>query len=638
MDLKSILLVVGLLLITAIIIYFIKRRKKYGGYIHKLPLNELGYENIPAVPFQLSKIPATLVRLGLRANATTQAKWGMSNTYQIGENNANGYSYLYGRGKDVEAEAEADRQKLKNDIENSTIEIELKPAKVKNRLNTNKHLSASNNEDPLTLLSLTEPKQFSMSWTTFNDVYAKAKAKLPDMAAIMTDVEKANSAFWPTISEHGFAYNLLILEKVDAIRATDYKSALGNAWTPEIEKLLNDRLLYAIDLRMFTSLPVSEVKGNPRFTPATLTLLAQNPNDKSLKPIVVLVMNTNNSSPVIYSFGVCENGAWLYALMAAKTSITLYGIWLGHVYHWHIVSASLLMTLNNYVEETHPLRIFMAPQSEYIIPFNDTLLLLWERIAPPTSVSSASQFIELANNFAKGRTFLQDDPTTTLKNNGIDMADFSNKSDWDQYPIAGQLLSVFEATGKYVSVFVNQTWKSDAEVVEDRQVREWLVASSDPTDGNIAGIPTPDSRQNLITTLQSLVFRLTAHGASRLNTTANPILSFIPNSPPCLQRTDIPLPTDNLSTETLLTYLPKTGAIGEMITFLFTFVFSTPYVPFLPVAGNTTELIWGKEPKSVKEPRNAALVEFRKFMEGFIHLYEDPNPAQLYQWPRNIET
>ncbi|TSE05576.1 lipoxygenase family protein [Aquimarina algiphila] len=634
MGLKIILLIVGILLIAGAIFYFLKRRKKYGSFIHKLPLQELGYKNIPAVPYQLGEIPGTLVRLGLRANATTQAKWGMNNTYQIDEYNANGYSYQYGRGKDVEAEAHADRLSLKADLEKSSVKVELNPAKLKNRMNASEHLRASNDEDPITMLSLTKPEQFTMSWTTFNSVYHNAQKFLPDMMGTMTDVAIANRVFWPTIAKYGFAYNLLILEKVNDTRATDYKNVFGDAWTSEIETLLSDQLLYAIDLRMYAMLPISHVKGNPRYTPATLTLLAQNP-DKSLRPIVVLIINPENKGNTIYSFGVCTNGAWLYALMAAKTSITLYGIWMGHVYHWHIVSAALLMTLHNHVEETHPLRVFMAPQSEFIIPFNDTLLLLWKRIAPPTSVSSASEFLNMTDTFAKGRSFLQDDPNTTLQNNGIKKEDFSNKTDWDQYPIAGELLSVFNAVETYVTAFVNQTWSNDQEVVADKQIQAWIAASSDPSDGNVAGIPTPDSRKNLITTLQSLVFRLTAHGASRLNATANPVLSFVPNSPPCLQRTDIPLPTNDLPTEDLLTYLPKTGTIGEMITFLFTFVFSSPYIPFLPVAGNQTELIWGNDPK---EPRNAALINFREFLEGFIHSYEKPGAAQLYQWPRNIET
>lgn len=634
MNWKILFLIAGLLLLAALIFYLLRRRKEYGSFIHKLPLRELGYPNMPAVPFQLKEIPGTLIRLSLRSNAVTQAKWAMSNTYQIGNYSANGYTFQYGRDNTPPVQAEADRQALKADLERSVEEVELTPPKVKSRLNDYKHPVTASAVDPITLLSLTEPEQFSLSWTTFNGVYDQAKELLPGMAGTMTDAEIANRAFWPTIANHSFAYNLLILVKVDNEKAADYKKALGAAWTPQLEKLLDDQLLYAIDLRNFASLPVSIVKENPRFTPATLTLLAQDP-DKSLRPVVVLVMNPDSNDTTVYSFGVCTNGAWLYALMAAKTSITLYGIWIGHVYHWHIVSAALLMTLNNHVEETHPLRIFMAPQSSFLIPFNNALLLLWKQIAPPTSVSTAPEFLALMDAFATGRAYLQDDPNTTLQRNGIREEDFSNNAPWDQYRIAGQLLSVFDAVGEYVTVFVNQTWQSDAAVIADKQVQAWVAASGDPADGNVAGLPAPDSRRNLIAILQSLVFRLTAHGVSRLNTTANPVLSFVPNSPPCLQRTDIPSPATELSTGDLLTYLPKTGTIGEMITFLFIFVFSAPYVPFLPLAGNDTELIWGNDPK---EPRNAALVDFRKFIEGFIQSYESPGTAQLFQWPRNIET
>ena len=635
MTLKYILVALIALVVIGVIVYFLWRRKTYGKHIYKLPLFDLGYKDMPAVPFQLEEIPKTLVQLGLRTTATTQAKWGMSNEYTIGDYTANGYSFLYGRGSNAESTNEQNRLNLKAALETSNPLAELNLSNLKNRMNTHSHSEAKSNEDPITDLFLTDPRQFTLSWTTFNDVYKNAQPQLADMAGALTDVATANRTFWPTIANYGFAYNLLVLEKVDATRAIDYKAALGAAWTAEIEELFNNKLLYAIDLRMYESLPVSQVKGHPRYTPATLTLLAQNPTDKSLSPIVVLLIDPNNKNNVIYSYGSCTDGAWIFALTAARTSVTLYGIWMGHVYHWHIVSAALIMTLNNHVEEDHPLRKFMDPQSDYVIPFDNTLLLLWKQIAPPTSVATSLQYLNMTNDFAKGRTYLKDDPNTTLADNGIKPDDFSHGGDWAQFPIAGQLLSIFDAAGDYVSVFVNKTWTSDAEVVEDKQLQAWYAASVDPHDGNVAGIPTLDSRDNLIKTLQSWVFRLTAHGASRLNSTANPVLSFIPNLPPCLQKTEIPSPTEDFSTDKLLTYLPNTGTIGEMITFLFTFVFSAPYVPFIPLSGDDTELIWGNDPN---EPRNKALIAYRQFLADFIRKYESPEPGQIHQWPRNIET
>lgn len=636
MNWKLILLVLLVLALVGVAIYYWRLTKDYGKHIFKLPLRDLGYRNIPAVPFQLTETIGTLARLLLRAYAITQAKWGMSNEYRIGDQTANGYTFQYGRGTNSDTEKMSDLQSLKDDLKKTSLKRELMPDRVKNRLNTFTHPVSAAQSDPLTLLSLTDPEQFTMSWTTFNYVYEKGQQVLPAMIETMTSAASANRSFWPTISQHGFAFNLLILEKVTPEMASDYKEVFGNAWTSAEEQLMNDGKLYAIDLRMFASLPANTVKDAPRFTPATLTLLAQQA-DKSLLPVSVAVSNPEASSAyVVYQYGVCTDGSWLYALMAAKASITVYGIWIGHVYHWHIVSAALLMTLNNTVEETHPLRIFMAPQSDFVIPFNDALLLLWKQIAPPTSISTAEQFIALMDRFATGRTFLQDNPDEMLAQNGIQASDFSNEKEWDQFPIAGEILSVFHASEAYVRVFVNQTWESDAAVVADKQVQAWVAASSDPANGNVAGIPSPDSRESLITILKSLVFRITVHGASRLNSTANPVFSFVPNYPPCLQRTDLPDPEQELSTTELLKYLPHTGTIGEMVTFLFTFVFSAPYVPFVPVSGSETELIW---PGGADEPRNQALIRFRQFIEDFIGSYEgDTETAQIHQWPRNIET
>lgn len=634
--LKTILFIVGAVLALLLLIYLVRRRREYGRRIRRLPLDLMGYPNIPAVPFILVQIPDTLIKLGLRSNATTQAKWGMSNVYTIGTQTANGYSFLYGRKEfDAHIEEKADRETLLEEMENAIEEVELSPVKLHQRFAKHAEpVSASaRTTDPILKTVLTKPEQFALSWTTFNGVYDDALPLLPTYADTLRDPHTANLEFWPMIAKHGLAYNLLILVKVNAARAADYQAALGEAWTPQLQSLFLANRLYAIDLRMFASLPVSTVKDFPRFTPATLTLLGQNP-DGTLTPLKVLVTGQGGSQQQIYGWqdGVTTPGAWLYALQAAKTSITLYGIWIGHVYHWHIVSAALVMTLNNHVPETHPLRVFMAPQTSYLIPFNDVLLLLWEHISPPTSVSTTPQFLQLMDDFATGRSYFEDDPDRTLIANGITPEDFGGNG-WEHYPIAGQLLSVFKAAGDYVTAFVMNTWTSDAAVVADKALQAWAAATIDPRDGNVAGFPSLNSRAALISALKSWVYRLSVHGVSRLNYIANPVLSFVPNFPPCLQSATIPPVNANISTEQLLAYLPNTGTIGEMITFLFTFVFSAPYEPFLPLAGNQTGLLWGDNPA---EPRNAALIAYRQFIENFIDT--NAHPTQRFQWPRNIET
>ncbi len=95
----------------------------------------------------------------------------------------------------------------------------------------------------------------------------------------------------------------------------------------------------------------------------------------------------------------------------------------------------------------------------------------------------------------------------------------------------------------------------------------------------------PGALQKVLT---SLLYRITAHGISRLNSTSNPALTFVSNYPQCLQRTDIPGPRARISTRDLLTYLPNTNSIGQAVTFYFTFAYSTPYESFIPLTGSAT--------------------------------------------------
>ena len=94
--------------------------------------------------------------------------------------------------------------------------------------------------------------------------------------------------------------------------------------------------------------------------------------------------------------------AWVYALQAAKVSVTVFGIWLGHVYQWHIVPAALLMTMFENLSPKHPLYRLLEPQSNYVIPFDDLLLAGWDTL--PGSLATAPQLLALVERWARTRS------------------------------------------------------------------------------------------------------------------------------------------------------------------------------------------------------------------------------------------
>jgi hypothetical protein len=600
------------------------------GPIGQLPLRS-DYPNLPALPLDEPGILDTLERLEIRAEQVAQAKQGLSERFTIDGVTRRAYAFLFGGGTQA-AEREARRElarSLREDRDRALADLR----------GTLARRGAATPPAPATTeaLSLERPKQFSISWTNFTGVYEDGLRHLPRWASSLNDADAATKQFWPMIARHGFGYNLIIPERVRGARARALRRQFGAAWTREVRAAQEAGDLYAIDMSRFEALQPQTVNGNPRFTPATVTLLTRNRRTKSLTPVAISVAGYQGADRNVYSRERATDGAWLYALQAAKTSITCFGVWLGHVYHWHIVTAAMQMTMLNVLPASHPVYQLLAPQSKFAIPFDDVLLLLWSQVAPPTSLTAPNQFLALANDYAAGRSYFDDDPNRTIKQLGLRRKDFTVDEPWDRYPVVQRLLTIWDLVGPYVQTFVRTTYGSDAAVAGDADLQTWIAtaASPDPASGgNIRGLPAVQGRAALEKVLRSLVYRITVHGISRLNSTSNPALTFVANFPHCLQRTDIPSPRARLGTKRLLSYLPKTDAIGQAVTFYFTFAFSTPYEPFVPLGGVGEELFL---PGGRDDRRNRALVELRRGLAAFIDDYQ-PGMPQRFQWPRNIET
>ena len=597
--------------------------------ISQLPSRE-AFPNLPAVPVDPEGVLDTLARLQIREQQELQAKQGLTRKYTIGGTTRRAYAFLF--EEDVPASRSETRSALEEALRND-------PDGAPDYIQRN--LGRQTGGEPAgatsTPLSLDHPEQFSISWTTFPDVYANGQPFLSEWASSLTDADAATEQFWPMIAEHGFGFNLIIPERVSGERADELRTQFGAAWTREVRSALRAGNLYAIDLSLFESLEPQEVNGAARFTPASVTLLIRNSRTKSLRPVSIIVSGNGGSGLQRYTRASATDSAWLYALQAAKAGVTLFGIWLGHVYHWHIVTAAMQMTMFNTLPTDHPVYQLLAPQSKFAIPFDDALLNLWAEISPPTSLSTAEQFLGLANEYAAGRSYFDDDPKTTLKQLGLRKKDFTSKTAWDQYPVVQRLLTMWDLVEEYVGSFVSASYGSDAAVASDQNLQTWLAtsASSDPTaGGNIAGLPATNDRETLQKVLTSLLYRICVHGISRLSSTSNPALTFVSNYPHCLQRTDIPGPRARLSTRTLLSYLPNTNTISSAVTFYFTFAFSTPYEPFIPLHGVGRELFF---PDGDSDSRNQALIKLRKGLQQFIADYQ-PDLPQPFQWPRNIET
>ena len=587
------------------------------------------------MPVSLSDTIDTLGRLLIRTFQTKQSMMGLSNRYNINGFSAYGRDFLYNR--------EIRSRRVENFSELQRVLSPISPGNFAGAMlsmtagKMAKSLENAVSPSSLTDLAIESPEQWTISWTTFPEVYQNAVIQGLDReyAEALTNADQATSHFWPMIANHGMAYNLLILTKANDSQISKLKTLFQDVWSDAIEAAYQKNLLYFIDLRIFETIKPEKVSGHIRFTPGSVVLLTQDAKSKSLTPIAVRISNYGGKISKLYSrsHGTTDS-AWIYALLAAKCSITVWGIWIGHVWHWHIVTAAMVMTMFNNLDQKDPVYQILSPQSNYLIGFDDVLLIIWGTVAPPTSIASATDFMSLLNTYGKGRNFFDDDPLETLRQNGIQESDFSENSPWDRYPLVGQTLKVWEASANYISTVVNNLYVDDDAVRSDKRLQKWIADSGTRGAGNIQGLPEKiDTRQMLAEILTSLIYRITVHGSSRLSATPNPAMSFVPNFPPCLQDDTLIEPNASVDTKSLMKWLPRTGTIGEMMQFYFTFAFSVPYEPFIPLEGiDNPETLFYSNSKC-----NEALIKFRECILSILHELT-PDMPQVFQWPLNIET
>ena len=541
-------------------------------------------------------------------------------------------------------------------------------------------------------ISLEDPKQFMISWTSYGNepLNQNADEKLgAEFAEQLTDAEVATKKFWPQIAKSGTAFNLIgVLRKVKvtrdkvtrdqmpALRAlfgrpprnpvNEARAAGGGesggggggddaAWQ-QIESSYQKDKLYVIDLKILESLPPrhwnDEGTDVVRFNPATVTLLEMK-EDKSLEPAFIWVHRPGykrgkaeiSSDTRIYSRRGSSPGAWLYALQAAKSSVTLYGIWLGHVYHWHSIPAAMQRTLQEQIKDKkHPIQMLLGLRSQHLVRFNGALLDgYFATIAPPTSIVNQIDLLKLLDNFAKGRMYSDDDPNNQLDWNGIEAKDFSSKptAPWDLFPAARNLTHIWDLCQDFVRAFMGKYYPTDDTVRKDDALQKWMKASANSKQGNIHGLPPMDKKKALNDVLVSYIYRITAHGVSRLPRTADPWLTFVANFPPCLQREDLPSPDAALSTSELLKYLPNLRTIAEICQFYFIFVFAGPFQPLL-AAGDKRDLYF-----PTKDGLDTPTITYQDRIIEFAVEFDKANTPPGYppsvrenlrkQWERSIE-
>ena len=372
------------------------------------------YPNLPAVPVDEAGVPDTLARLANRQQQELQAKQGLTQKLTIGGETRRAYAFLF---ESPTPAVEERREPRARDVA-----AREPPGERRRRSHERIGRQDLTPVDPTAEpLSLEHPEQFSISWTNFPGVYEVGSCRpWPAWASSLTDADAATNQFWPMIAEHGFGYNLIIPERVTQASGPEpCDPSSASAWDSRVRSALERPAnLYVIDMSRFESLQPQTVNGAPRFTPATITLLIRNPRTRqTLRPVAIIVSGNQGSGRTGCSRGRRPaNGAWLYALQAAKASVTrLRRLARARLSLAHRHRGDADDDVQHAAGRPIPIYQLLAPQSKFAIPFDDVAAGRSGRRSRPRPRSPPpEQFLGLCNDYAAGRSYFDDDPHTTL--------------------------------------------------------------------------------------------------------------------------------------------------------------------------------------------------------------------------------
>ena len=603
----------------------------------------------PASPATVQEVFDVLGRMLARGQSLVQAQDGLSEVFTVNGITAPAERFLLGPAAHVERAAAfralfmATQQRIDEDGLASGLERHLFPdlesvATMIGRWLPSRLFHAARPPDTAkqgdaTAFAFDSADQFAMGWTTLEDVFRRAYPRLGGFVQAVTDSASATAQFWPLLRETALPYNLLVLQRLSNATAERYRVNFGSVWTSEFDAMLGRGVLYGIDMTIFSGMsPARQANGTTRFTPCTMTILEMTA-DGDLNPIAVYVADPEDAMRA--ETYLPTSRSWIYGLLAAKTSMTVFGIWLGHVYPLHIVTAAMQMAMWNTLPDDHLLHQALAPQSRFTISFNFLLLTGWSQLSPPTSIGDTGKFLKLAAKYAQAHDFFATDPHVMLASMGIEEASFTSPGGepWDRYPNVQHMLHLWDLTARYVQGVIDAGYASDADVAHDRHVAAWMAEAGAHDGGNVAGLPRVSTKAALAQVVTSLLYRIVFHGMGRLRSIGNPEPSFAPNFPPCLQSTRIPASGEATGTETLLReFLPKTGTVGALVTFYDIFSFTAPAVPLVPNKGAEHGLLFDERFPAANE----SLVAFRRGIEAIVR-DRQPDWVEIGQWPANIE-
>ena len=293
-----------------------------------------------------------------------------------------------------------------------------------------------------------------------------------------------------------------------------------------LKAALSDKRVFVCDYHELIQLEenTGEFLGHPKFLFAPIVAFVLNPKRTQLKPIAILVDQTQNNAPtVIPKKGKNTDYRWELAKSIANYADGNYHELFAHLSRTHLVEEAFTVATHRTLNENHPIYQLLVPHFEGTLSINNSAAtsLIAEggaidHIFAGTIQASQNATIQDRLSFDFAKSMLHQD----LKARGLDQVTVL-----PYYPYRDDATKVWQVIENWVTDYVNVYYGTDNEVKQDAELTSWTKEVSE--QGKIKGLPAINGKNALVEVLTMVIFTASAQHAA-VNFPQRSLMSYAP--------------------------------------------------------------------------------------------------------------
>lgn len=309
--------------------------------------------------------------------------------------------------------------------------------------------------------------------------------------------------------------NPMVIERVQGSLPSTLKidsAAFAAVAGESLESAAGGGRLYVCDYRdlgkMAKSQATYKVLTGPNYNTAPIGLFVRPASSEYLKPIAIQVGQVPGTSPVFYApTGATksrEYWGWQMAKTVLQTADFNHHEMFSHLAWTHLVSEAFCMATHRQLPTGHPLRVLLEPHFEGDLNINNLAasIIMGPNTFADIILASEISISQATTRSARlGWNFSDMIPARNFAKRGVDDPALA-------YPYRDDALLIWDDIESWVSDYIHAYYRSDGDVVSDRELSGWL--SEVTKVGRVQGIGEARTRARLIEVITMVVFTASA--------------------------------------------------------------------------------------------------------------------------------